>query len=72
MLAFPALGEVVTLTEKSEQFFCGTEAPLTPGVDLLDLASEVLPGRLCLWSQLYHERPSRHGNQRKLAMQGKA
>jgi hypothetical protein len=72
MLAFPALGEVVTFTEKSEQFFRGAEAPLTPGVDFLDLADEMLPGRLCLWPQLYHERPSRHGNQRKPAMQGKA
>jgi hypothetical protein len=72
MLAVAALGEVEALAKKGQQFFGRVEPRLTPGVDFLDLADEMLPGRLCLWPQLYHERPSRHGNQRKPAMQGKA
>jgi hypothetical protein len=48
------------------------ESRLTPGVDLLDLADEVLPGRLRFRSQLYDERPTRHGTKLKLATNPKA
>src|SRR5262245_26667217 len=60
-LALAALGEVVAVTKKGKQLFRGAEARLTPGVDFLDLADEVLLGRLRLRSKLYHKCPSHHG-----------